>query len=860
MHLIHHPLVRGLARLGLAVCLALAIGHPAVAGEGAGAAAEQDEGRAPAQFADEAAGQRGSGVAASPSGADAELLERYERAAQIHDQKALGWHLNATVMPQWVAGANQFWFKEETLDGHRFTLVDADRRSKRPAFDHRRLAARLAASSEREVAPNQLPLFGLRLQAAPPKASFESLGKKWSYDIRRNALQEVGPLDPPGAPPPVVSPDGRKEAFRRDFNLWVRDLESMQETQLTMDGERYYEYAIEPDATGRAAMSMAAIWSPDSSKILTHQTDDRKVAEQPMVDFAPADGALRARAFGFRTSLPGDQNITRFRMTIIDLQSKKQTAALYQPLAAARMFDTPVSGNRAWWSADSSTAYFVDIERYEKRVHLIAVDAATGRARRLFSEANEAGYVELGSNVYTPAMLAPLPQSRELLWYSERSGWGHLYLYSLETGELLRPVTQGEWLVRDLLGLDEERREAFITRGEQDPSIDPYYRQVARVNLDTGELTPLSGSDADHYVVHASDFALVLASYMGVADTSRLRGLSPDRNHYVETIQRIDRPARTVLRNRDGEELMTVAEADVSQLPDWHVWPEPVRLKAADGETDISAAVFRPSGLSLDEQYPVLDYIYGGPQVSHVPEQPNALFAIRAAALAELGFVTLIIDGRGTAERSRAFHESSYGAAHAASNLEDHIAAIRQLAERHSYIDASRVGAFGFSGGGYGTANAMLRFPEFFQVGVAGAGNYDQRVFWSAWGERYQGPMEGDSYLAQASSAHAGNLQGKLLFMHGLMDYGVHPSGLFQLMQALIDENKDFDLLLLPQAGHESNGWAERRLWEYFLRHLAGQPTVPGFQLRSVFDVMAAQAKEMQMLRYGTPLETPPEE
>lgn len=812
MNSIHHPALRGLARLGLAVGLALAVGHASVA----------------------------------------TLPERYARAAQIHDQKALRWHLNAALLPEWVAGANQFWFKEETLAGHRFTLVDADRRSKRPAFDHRRLAARLEAATGQEMDPNKLPLFGLRLQAAPPQASFESLGKKWSYDIRRNALQELGPLAPPGTPPPVVSPDGRKEVFRRDFNLWVRDLESLEETQLTTDGERYYAYAIEPDATGRAAMSMAVAWSPDSTKILTHQTDDRKVAELPMLEFAPADGTLRARAFGFRTSLPGDQNIPRFRMTVIDLESKKQTGALYQPLAAARMFDTPVSGNRAWWSADSATAYFVDIERYEKRVHLIAMDAETGRTRRLFSEANEAGYVELGSNVYTPAMLAPLPESGELLWYSERSGWAHLYLYSLETGELLRPVTQGDWLVRDLLGVDQERREAFITRAEHDPGIDPYHRQVARVNLDTGELKPLSGSDADHYVAHASDWALLLASYTGTADTSRIRGLSPDRNYYVETIQRIDRPARTVLRNRDGEELMRVAESDISQLPDWHLWPELARLKAADGETDISAAIFRPSNFSPDQKYPIIDHIYGGPQVSHVPEQPNSLFAIRPAALAELGFITLIIDGRGTAERSRAFHESSYGAAHEASNLEDHIAAIRQLAQRHPYMDASRVGVFGFSGGGYATAHAMLRFPEFFQVGVAGAGNFDQRIFWSTWGERYQGPVHGDSYLPQASSTYAGNLRGKLLFMHGLMDYGVHPSALFQLMQALIDENKDFDLMLLPQVAHSGDGWTERRTWEYFLKHLAGRQPVPGFKLRSLFDVTADEAKEMQRLRYGT--------
>lgn len=782
---------------------------------------------------------------------DTPLEVRYERAAMLHAGQSRGWHLNASVVPHWLEGSGKFWFREETLGGYRFTLVDATERTSMPAFDHEALARRLRGATGAEIDVNRLPVFNLWIDARQPVMTFEGLGRKWRYDTRRNRLEDIGKLPAPGGAAPIVSPDGTMEVFLKEHNLWLRDLRTCEETQLTTDGEPAYAYATTPSATGRPEFLVSAAWSPDSSKILTHQTDERQVTELPLVNFVPADGSLRPKAFTVRSALPGDANVPMFRMTIIDVASRRQIPVLYQDLVAARMLDTPISGNRAWWSTDSSTVYLVDIERFEKAVHVVAVDAATGRSRKLFTESNEAGYVELGSSVYSPAVLVPLPATNELVWYSERTGWAHLYLYSLETGELIRPLTAGPWLVRDILGVDEERRELFFTRGEYPGSADPYHRQVMRVNLDSGELVALSGSDADHYVAHPAEFFIALEKWTGTKDAGNMRGLSPDGSFYVESIQRIDRPVRTVLRDRNGRELMTIVESDTSRLPEWYRWPEPVQLTAADGETPISAVVFHPSTLSPDRKYPVIDHVYGGPQVSYVPEVPGNNVAVRSAALAELGFVVVIVDGRGTTQRSRAFHESSYGAIQDASNMEDHIAAIRQLAERYPYMDATRVGIFGFSGGGYMAALAMMRYPEFFSVGVAGSGNYDQRLFWATWGERYHGRLEGDNYVPQAVSTYAGNLQGKLLFMQGLMDVGIHPSNLFQLTQKLIDANKDFDTILLPQSGHTSNGWAERQLWEYFLRHLAGTDPLPGYELWSLYDADRQQSEEMMALRYG---------
>ena len=272
------------------------------------------------------------------------------------------------------------------------------------------------------------------------------------------------------------------------------------------------------------------------------------------------------------------------------------------------------------------------------------------------------------------------------------------------------------------------------------------------------------------------------------------------------------------------------------ECPRFWRWPQTVSLTAADGKTEINALVFKPSDYDPARKYPVIDYIYGGPQIAYVPTGFAQGAYLDAASLAELGFVTVMIDGRGTAQRSRAFHTASYGKVETASNLDDHIAGIRQLAAADPAIDASRVGIIGFSAGGYMAASAMLRYPDFFKVGIAASGNHDQRLFWSTWGERYEGYPVGDNYKSQANLTYAANLKGKLLLVHGLLDSGVHPAAVFQLEQALIDNNKDFDLLLFPRSHHDIPGYGTRRTWDYFVANLAGESPPHEFSLKSHLD------------------------
>ena len=790
---------------------------------------------------------------------NADLTERYDRAAAIQNFENLKWVLNEQVTPVWIGTSDSFWYQRHTASGHRYTLVDAANRVKSDAFDHEALAAALAEQTKTGVSADGMHLSSLRFDPHAGTMEFRAHMKSWRFSIPTNELEvlSVNPLTDPSL---LISPDGAQAAFFRDNNIWVRNLESGEEKQLTHDGSELFPYGTVPKATATRAVKPEALWSPDSTRLFTQQTDDRQVLDLPVMDFAPADGSVRPVIRHYRQAIPGDEHVTRFRMTAIDVATGKVVEARYPWVEAARMNDTPFGGNRAWWDDDSKRAWFVDIERGERAVHLVEFDTSTGQTRKVMSETTDRGYLELGSNVYTPTALHVIPEHDEIIWYSERSGWAHFYLYDLNTGQLKRTLTKGDWLVRDLIGYDAGSRNLFFSYAEKEKGKNPYYRHIARVNVGSGRTQQLSSSDADHFVINSGDFSALLLTMTQGLDMNELGGLSRTGNYYVETIQRSDGPTRTVLRDKDGEEVMQVEQEDVSHLPSKLRWPEVVLLKAADGETTIVANVYRPSDFSPQRTYPVIDHIYGGPQVSNVPE---ALFTggagagLTAMTLAELGFIVVVIDGRGTAERSRAFHEASYGAAETASNLEDHIAAIRQLAEKYPYMDLNRVGITGFSGGGYMTTSAMLRFPDFFKVGVSGAGNHDQRLFWHTWGERYQGLMDGDNYLPQANLTYAKNFKGKMLFIHGLLDYGVHPGGLFQLTQALMNANKQFDLVLLPQAGHELPGYAMVRMWDYFVRHLGvGEPPAD-FRAQSFTDYL--KIKMMQSTGMTTQLMGSPE-
>lgn len=778
-------------------------------------------------------GAAADSAATSADTSDAQALrDKYVRASFFNNPGTNHYLLNATVAPTWIGAEDSFWYCRETESGCSYTVVDARTGAKAALFDHDRLSQQLETLTKKKFPASDLRLTNV-VVTADRTVTFGAFGKAYSYS-RSGELKELGAAE---QLVPVPSPDGTMLAFVRDTNIWIRNVKTGKDRQLTEDGEKLFAYAVLPDAFRQFSTSTELKWSPDSKKILTVQTDDRQVKVMPLVEFVPEKG-VRPVAVEQRQAFPGDAHVPMYRMVAIDVASKRQTEMRYPRLPAVRMLDTPIGGERAWWSSDAKRVFFVDIERGEKTVHLISADAETGVARELFQESDLKGYVELSEEVYSPTLLRVLPKRNQILWYSERSGVSQLYLYDLATGRLIRQLTKGTSPIRGVLAVDEARNIAWVTTSGGEKGKNPYYRKVARVDLDSGAMRIVSSGDDDRVIADGT----LLTGPPGT------RGFSPSGNYWVETQTRVDKPGRSVLKRTDGTEVAAVEQAELRGMPVGFRLPEPVMLTAADGVTPIQAIVSRPSDFDPNKRYPVIDHIYGGPQVANVPSSFNHT-AIWSQSLAELGFVVVVIDGRGTTGRGRAFHTASYGAAETASNLEDHIAGIRQLAARYPYMDTSRVGINGFSGGGYMTASAMFRFPDFYKVGVAESGNHDQRGFWHSWGERYQGLYTGKNYDGQANVTYASQLKGKLLLMHGLLDFGVQPGVLFQLTQKLMDENKNFDLVLLPKLGHQDSGYSDRRRWDYFVQNLAGVQPPENFKVRTDAEIM----KDEMIERGGKP-------
>lgn len=784
------------------------------------------------------------GPAAAAAAGDPAMLARYQRAAEIQGAQAHRWFLNVTVEPHWIAGQDRFWYRRDTAGGHRFVVFDARSGSRSDLFDHAALARALGAALGRPLDAEQLPLYGLQVDPGAGLTGFSAFGRDW----RLGAAGELTAA-PFRRGELAMSPDGRLGAFARDGNLWVRDLVSGAARQLTFDGTADLAYGAPASVLARPGAPPRVIWSPSSQRLLTVKTDERGVGDMPLVAFAPA-GSARPQVVHSRVALPGDATVTRFSLLIIDAADGRQTPIRFAAMPSARMMvDTPADEGRSWWRADGAQIYFLAIDRGEKTVHVEAADAASGETRELFAETSDIA-VELGPDIYAAPAVRYLPKSDQLIWYSERSGWAQLYLYDLASGKLIRPLTTGAGLVRNILGVDEARRRVFVALAGRTPGADPYDQEIGRVDLDSGRLTLLSAGGGDHQVFVAGSAlasateSLDLAAGQGRAGYG---GVSPSGGYVLEKLTTAAGPGRTVLRRADGALAGMVEAADASRAPPYWRWPQPVRLKAADGVTDIDALVFRPSDLDTAKSYPVIDVAYGGPQEAVVPRGwgedffRDSAYFLDPASLAELGFIAVVIDGRGSSERSRAFRAWSYGHIERASDPADHVAAIRQLAALYPYMDAGRVGITGFSGGGYLTAAAMLSFPEFFKVGVAGDGNHDQRLLPHSWGERYEGYPLDAGWADQANAAHAANLKGRLLLIHGLEDSGVNPAATLQFEQALIEAGKSFDMLLLPRGRHQLSGYGARRTWDYFVERLAGATPPTDFPLTSYLDYRDAE-------------------
>jgi dipeptidyl-peptidase 4 len=744
--------------------------------------------------AQEAGGAAGKSAVSSADYAHAEKFLAYNTAL-------LDFHrVRATWLPD-----DRFWYRDAGPDGIEFVLVDAATGARHPAFDHAKVAAALSQAAGTTYEASHLPFMTFEFSPDQKSISFSLREQSWKCDLLANRCTSLGNARDSAAQSrnEVKSPDGKSAAFIRDWNLWVRDLASGKETQLTTDGAKDFGYATD-NAGWIHSDRPILLWSPDSKKIATFQQDQRGDGEMYLVETRVGHPRLEE----WKYPLPGDPVVTTIQRVIMDLTGAPKVIRLQMPPDQHRstLCDDVACRGGEWadveWSPDGSHLAFVSTSRDHKHAQLRVADASTGAVRDVLEE-SVATQFESGQGRVNWRYL---PESNEVIWCSERDGWSHLYLYDLATGRLKNQITSGNWAVTQLLRVDQKNRLLyFLADGRE--SGNPYFSHFYRIGFDGQNLALLTPEEGNHVVE-----------------------ISPSGRYFVDSYSQPDVPAVTVLRDVSGKLLSSLAKEDISRLlaAGWKP-PVPITVKARDGVTDLYGLMFEPTNLDRSRKYPIVNNIYPGPQGGSVGNWSFADARGDCQALAELGFVVVQIEGMGNPLRSKKFHDFYY-ANMGDNTLPDQIAGMKQLAQKYPWIDLDRAGIWGHSGGGYATADAMFRYPDFFKVGISESGNHDNREYEDDWGERYQGllvknPDGSTNYDDQANENFAKNLKGHLLLAHGTMDDNVPPYNTLLVVDALIKANKDFDLLLLPNQHHgygPDSAYMMRRRWDYFVRYLMG--------------------------------------
>ncbi len=769
------------------------------------------------------------------------LRSRYERAQTLEQgifSKRVAF--NTTVFPHWIGESACFWYVRDTkigegasaVFGKDYRIVNAKTGSNEAAFNHQALAQTLAETVDKEVDANNLPLSHLTFDTDLNQFRFTAFGKCWQ--MKRDGSSTATPSYPADW---KVSPDGKHALIGRDNNLWLRDLDTGKERALTEDGEAFYVYGQPTTVYGRQeAGGIDALWSPDSQQIFTQVIDTRHLPTGvPLVQHVPTDGSMRPNILNpeRRVALPQDEAIEAYQFLAIDIKSGRRQSADYSPCPVCYPpYWGYFTSGRGWWDADNRHAYFMDQVRGGQRAYLVKFDTHTGTTERLIEESSDS-CVTLIPVTHTIAFSLPLTETDELIWFSERSGWGHLYLYDMSNGRLKNPITSGDWVVRSVLHIDIERRELWIQTAGRAKGRNPYYCDICRVNMDTGELTEVLATDHEYTVCDRR-------SRVATADTSA-QGVSSCGDYAVVTRSRVDERPVSLLLDRDGKILQTLETADISGLVENWQWPEPVITRADDG-TDIYGVVFRPSDFDAKKSYPVLDctYYYSAPVGSFTNNFAGDRHYLSPAAYAELGFIVVMFNNRGNEGlRNTAFaayQDPVFPLPHSCMlkyNKSDCVAGIQQLAERYPYMDLKRVGVAGTSSVP-APVLAMLAYPDFYKVGVSQNQMLDLRLM-SAVG------MSQDLATCPQLEDLAENLQGKLLLIAGMMDDVLPVSMTFRLVEALQKANKRFDMLILPNLDHTAPGYPLQRSWDYFVEHLLGLEPPEDFKLVNGIDLMMAE-------------------
>lgn len=685
----------------------------------------------------------------------------------------------------WIDKTYTFWYRIQTAKGPVYYLVNAETKQKQKAFDVEKLADLLNRETGNKADINALS----NLKMNESLFSFTVSGKNWEYDLKTGELRSPGEVSPPrpwgywgsqrdeSEGSPVASPDKKWKAYIKNSNIYVSRTDAPEsERQLSFDGSPGEFY------------SAWIYWSPDSKHFVSHRVRPGQKRSLTLIESSPAD-QLQPKLHTRDYLKPGDALNQKYPV-VFDVESGTAKAVDVNLIPNQYSLSAPV------WHKSGGSFVMEYNQRGHQVYNVLKVDAKTGEALEVIQESSKTFIHYSGKRFRHYA-----EGTEEMIWMSERDGWNHLYLYDARTGKVKNQITKGTWVVRRVVHVDEPNRKILFEGSGKETGQDPYFIQLYSVNFDGTGLARLTGENGNHRPV-----------------------FSHDHKYFVDTWSRIDQAPETVLREtRDGSTLMKLEKAEIKDLlkTGW-VMPEVFVSTARDDSTDIWGMIIRPSNFDPKKKYPVIEYIYAGPHDSFVPK--NFLTDSRGDLhqLAELGFIVVQIDGMGTSNRSKAFHDVCWQNLKD-SGFPDRIKWIKAAATRYPYMDISRVGIFGNSAGGQSSAGALLHHPDFYKVAVSSSGCHDNRMDKIWWNEQWMGYPIGKQYEESSNVTHAHKLQGKLLLILGEMDDNVDPSSTFQLINAIIKANKYVDFLFVPGMGHSLGGdYGEHRRRDFFVKHLIG--------------------------------------
>jgi dipeptidyl aminopeptidase/acylaminoacyl peptidase len=716
----------------------------------------------------------------------------YERANGLRT-KLQGLAVNVMERPTWIEKTGRFWYRKSVKGGNEFVVMDAATLAKSPAFDHARLAAALSIAANEKYTAVTLPFTTFRFADEGKAVEFEALEFRWRCELADYAVKKLGPVErrqrpgggglgqggPPAQatslPDVKASPDGKWEAFIRNYNVWLRAKDKKDEVPLSYDGSEGNYYV---------ARSMA--WAPDSTKLVAIRLKPGYHRFLQYVESSPAD-QLQPKYSSIEYAKPGDA-LDIDTPVLFHVESRKQIGI------DNALFPNPYDTTNPVWRKDGRAFTFEYNQRGHQVYRVIEVDAATGKARAVISEEPTTFFCYSGKKYRFD-----LDDGKDVIWMSERDGWNHLYLYDGATGQVKNQITKGEWVVRGVEKVDEKERRIWFRASGMVPGQDPYFVQYWRINFDGTGLTALTEGDGTHTV-----------------------SISPDGKYYLDTWSRVDQAPVTELRTaEDRKVLAAVEKADIQELvkAGWRP-PEAFTAKGRDGKIDIWGVIFRPMKFDKMRKYPVIENIYAGPHDSFVPKAFSAYSAMQS--MAELGFIVVQVDGMGTSNRSKAFHDVCWKNLGDA-GFPDRILWHKAIAAKYPSYDITRVGIYGTSAGGQSALGGLLFHPEFYKAGVASCGCHDNRMDKIWWNEQWMGWPLGPEYAAASNVDNAWRLKGKLMLYVGEMDQNVDPASTMQVVNALIKANKTFDFLSLPGSNHTSGGvYGDRKRYDFFVHNLLG--------------------------------------